>query len=187
MTNPDTKTNQDLLPGHYVYINVFDEFFKIGEVEPFQYDTGKESTAFFSSVASGSTSGSTNITEIEPDDKPKRNLFQSFVGVQFDMEYYFKIPTGTARFGTDETKGIGFLHPTISPYNNPNKDFQMWFTNNYYPAVDVKNISGEPLTPKIRFLGFKYELVEIKDSNMNGKLRSGMLPYKCISIGGLKN
>lgn len=179
-------TNQDLLPGHYVYINVYDDFYRIGDVEPFQYDTGQETTAVFSAVAANATAGFQNITQLDPDDKPRRHLFQVLVGVQYNMRYYFKIPTGTNRFGTDVTRSIGYLHPTISPFHAPNKDFQIWTVTDYFPAVDATNdASSETLTPALRTIGFKYELHEL-DREMKEKLRQGMKAYKHITVGGLR-
>lgn len=181
-----TATNQELLPGHFVYINVYDEFYKIGDVEPFQYDTGQESTAVFSAVAASGTAGFKNVTQLDPDDKPRRHLFQILMGVQYNMRYYIKIPTGTNRFGTDETRSIGFLHPTISPFHAPNKDFQFWTVTDYYPSVDATNdASAETLTPKLRTLGFRYDLLEL-DRDTKEKLRQGMKAYKHITVGGLR-
>ena len=178
-------TNQDILTGHYVYIDVYDEFYCIGNVEPFQYESGEETTAYFSAVAVNASSAFANILDLEPDDKPNRHLFQAMIGVKYGIKYYFKIPTGTARFGTDRTKGIGFLRDVISPFHSPNKDFQMWFVNDYYPAVGVSNTSSEVLTPKIQALGFKYELKPLRPE-MVEKLKNKMVPYKYITIGGLK-
>lgn len=180
------QSNQDLLPGHYVYVNVYDEFYKIGDVEPFQYDTGQETTAVFSAVAASATSGFQNLTQLDPDDKPRRHLFQVMIGVNYNFRYYFKIPTGTNRFGTDETKSIGFLSPTISPWYAPNKDFQFWTVAEYFPAIDATNDNpNETITPVVRTVGFKYELHEL-DKETKEKLRQGMKAYKHITVGGLR-
>ena len=179
------QTNQDLLPNQYVYVNVYKQFFKIGEVEPFVFDTGRESTAYFSAIASGATSGYQNILELQPEDKPRRNLFQVLIGVQYKMRYYFKIPTGTNRFGTDVSKDIGYLTPTMSPYFNPNKNFQMWFVDEYYPSVNVTNDAPfETLRPRFRVVGFKYELLECESRELE-RLQSGSQIYKHITVGGL--
>lgn len=182
---PCGGNNQELMPNHFVYINVHRKFFKIGNVEPMQYDTGREATAFFSSLAATTgTSGFVNITELDPDDIPNRTLFQLMVGVQYKMRYYFKVPTGTNRFGTDVTKSIGYLTPEISPYQAPNKDFQIWLVDQYYPAVDARNDSSEALTPRIRFTGFKYELVEVTPEEQK-RLQSGQQVFKHVTVGGL--
>lgn len=182
-----TPTNQELQPKNYVFVNAYNQFYQIGEVEPFQYDTGQEATAFFSAVAAGASSGFKNITEIEPDDKPSRHLFQALVGVQYAFNYFFKIPTGTSRFGSDVTKGIGYIDAALSPFYKPNKDFQMWFVKSYYPAISATNTaSAETLTPAVRFTGFKYELLDIKDSSVLDNLQTGRQPYKHITVGGLR-
>ncbi len=181
------STNQELLPKHYVWVNVYKQFFQIGEIEPFQYDTGQESTAFFSAVAAGASSGFKSITEIEPDDKPSRHLFQARVGVQYAFNYYFKVPSGTSRFGSDVTKGIGYLDNQLSPFQRGNKDFQMWFVKSYYPAISATSTaSAETLTPSVRFVGFKYELLDIKDGSVLERLQNGQLPCRHITVGGLQ-
>ncbi|MDP2672034.1 MAG: hypothetical protein Q8O68_00805 [Candidatus Daviesbacteria bacterium] len=177
-------TNQDILPNHFVFINAYNQFFKIGEVEPFQFDTGQESTAIFSSVAVGGSSGFKSISEMEPDQTPVRHLFQALIGVKYDFKYYVKLPSGTNRFGSDVTKSIGFIDSELSPLHHPNKNFQMWFVNNFFPAVEAQNQSAEPLTPLLRFVGFKYELKPV-DENTLQRLQSGSLPFKHVTVGGL--
>lgn len=177
----------ELLPNYYVFITAYNKFFKVGDVEPFQYDTGQEATAFFSAVAGASTSsGYKNITELEPDDKPCPRLFQAVVGVDYNMRYYFKIPTGTNRFGTDVTKGIGYIDNHISPYHSPSQNTTMWFVKNYYPAVSATNDASISLTPRLRFEGYKYDIYEVKDSDILEKLQKNLIPYRHISIGGVK-
>ncbi|MDO8623148.1 MAG: hypothetical protein Q7R52_02785 [archaeon] len=184
MTTTITPTDQELFPGYYVYVNVFKDFYEIGAVEPFQYTTGDESTAFFSAVAVSGSAGFKNITEIEPDDKPNRNLFQAIPGVRYDFKYYFKVPSGTNRFGTDVTKSIGFLDPFLSPFYNPNKNYEMWFAKNFYPSIDASNQSAEVLTPQVRFTGFKYQLKDV-DDRMREKLKNRQVPFRTIIVGGL--
>lgn len=182
---PCTQTNQELLPGYYVYINTLKRFYKVGLVEPFQYDTGEESTAIFSSIAANTTGSFVNVSQLEPDDKPDQHLFQVMSGVRYaKMQYAFKVPQGTDRFGTDVTKTIGFIDGNLSPFHNPNKDFQFWCAKNFFPQVRGKNTAGVPLTPKIRFTGFKYEIFEVKDEGMLRDLRSSAKQYKTVVIGG---
>lgn len=178
--------DQELLPNHYVYINVLNCFYKVVGVEPLQYDTGQESTAFFSEVAASGSSDFKNITELNPDILPKMHLFQVVAGVDNDFRYYFKVPTGTSRFGDDVSKGIGFLDTDSSPIFSPNKNFQMWLVKDYYPAINAVNRSTSvPLTPKIRFIGFKYEIQPVKDQTMIDSLMNGRANYKYVIVGGL--
>ena len=165
-------------------VKIFDKFFKIGNIEPFEYRTGQEATAFFSAVASGSTSGFKNIIELEPDDNP-RHLFWVVPGIEDCMQYSFKISTGTDRFGTDVTKNIGFITNIISPYHSPNEDFGFFLIEEFFPSIDANNVTAVALTPKVYFTGFKYDLVEV-DPTMLSKLQSGQALFKDITIGGIK-
>ena len=183
---PCTTTNQELLPGYYVFINTLKRFYKVGLTEAFQYDTGEEATAIFSAIAANATGSFVNVGELEPDDKPDQHLFQVTAGVRYSkMQYAFKVPQGTDRFGSDITPTIGFVDGNLSPYHNANKDFQFWTAKNFFPQVRGKNTSSYPLTPKIRFTGFKYEIFEVKDENILSQLRNGAKQYKTVVIGGL--
>ena len=103
------------------------------------------------------------------------------------MRYYWKIPTGTNRFGVDVSKSIGFLDNYMSPFDDPNEDFEIWLVREYYPAVNAQNKSTVPLTPQIHFTGFKYSIEEIKDPEILRRLDTGIIPCRKIIIGGLKD
>lgn len=166
-----------LKPGFIV--KIFERYYRIKAAEPFRYDTGDESSAFFSSVSSGSDSGFKNITELEPDDLPIPHLFWVVPGFEDGMQYSIKIPTGTNRFGTDVTKGIGYLDNLMSPYYAPNEDYGFWLVNNYYPAINAKNVMSVAMTPKVHFRGIKFDL-EPTTNPMNGS------PVQEVIIGGLE-
>ncbi len=166
------------------YVQIGEKFFKIGRSEPLQYDTGTEATAIFSAVATGSTSGYKNVTELEPDDFPK-HLFWVVPGIEDGMKYFFKLPTGTARFGTDVTKSIGFLTNLISPHYAPNPEFGFYLIEDYYPSIEASNVTLVANTPKVYFTGEKYDLEEIKDSTIQQKLKTGGTPVKYITLGGI--
>ena len=174
----ESTMTMNMKPGYIV--RIYDKFYKVKNVEPFQYDTGKESTAFFSAVASGSAAGFKNITELEPDDSPCNHLFWVTFGVEDGMEYKFKIPTGSARFGTDTTKDIGFVDNVMSPWFAPNEEFGFWLIKDYYPSIDANNIMSVPLVPKVRFIGVKYEIEAVTSP-------VGNVPVKEITIGGVRN
>mgnify|MGYP001612569591 CR=1 FL=1 len=173
----------ELKKGYVVEIN--GDFYEITEKEPFEYRTGEESTAIFSSVATAGESGFKNITEIEPDKNPMR-LFYVKWGVKDGGRYFFKIPTGSSRFGTDVTKDIGFIDNEISPYHTPNEEYSFWLVHDYYPSINVKNNQAIAFTPKVYFKGTKYDIVPVKDSSKNSALRAGQIPYKHISLGGVR-
>ncbi|KKL68418.1 hypothetical protein LCGC14_2125170 [marine sediment metagenome] len=169
----------------FVFIDVHDKFYKVTNSEPLQYETGRETTAHFSVVAAGGTSGFINITTLEPDDIP-RKLFQVRAGVKYGMRYYFKLPSGSSRFGVDVDKSIGYLTEGISPYNYPSKLFEFWLVNDHFVAIDARNDTSIALTPKIQFTGKKYDLTEIKEDNILLGLKNGSIPFRFITIGGVR-
>lgn len=173
----------ELKVGHFVEIN--GDFYEIAEKEPFEYRTGQESTAFFSSVASGGVSSYVNITELEPDKLPQRLWFVTF-GIKDGMQYFLKIPTGSSRFGTDVTKEIGFVDNEITPYHAHNEKFGFWLVNNYYPAIKASNPTGIAQTPQVYFKGTKYDIQPVRDSGKSSALRAGGIPYLHITLGGVK-
>lgn len=176
---------EPLLQNYYVFIDLEKKFYKVTSIEPFEYRTGEEATAIFSAVAADGESGFKNITTLEPDDIPK-HLFQVRMGVKYGFRYYWKIPTGTNRFGTDEDKAIGFLDNYMSPFDDPNEDFEIWLIKEFYPAVNAKNKTSVTLTPQIYFTGFKYDIEQVTEPDVLIRLNTGLIPYKKITIGGVK-
>lgn len=177
-----------LKEGHIVYIDdPYFKYFKIARREPFDYETGEETTAIFTAVASGGTSGFKNIKELEPDNKPL-HLFQVLWGVQHteDIKYYMKIPVGQNRFGVDVDKEIGFINADKSPYYDPDPLFQFYLINEWYPSVDCRNNSPVSIMPKVWFRGMKYDIEEIKDTQLLASLKAGHVAHRKIVFGGIK-
>jgi len=102
------------------------------------------------------------------------------------MRYYFKIPTGTNRFGIDDDKDIGFVDEDMSPYDDPNEDFEFWLVNEYYPSINAKNDSLVTLPPKVYFTGMKYDITEVKEHDILARLKNGLIPFKTVTIGGVR-
>ena len=169
---------KDLREGYYIQIQ--GNFFQIIAKEPFVYITDS-STAEFSAVATGSESGYQNIEKLEPDEG---RLYQAFFGVADGLTYFFKIPTGTDRWGVDEDKDIGFIDNIISPYFAPNPDFEVFLVENIYPSVNAKNSTGVTVTPKVYARGFKYDLREVS-AEEETELSDGKRPFTIITIGGI--
>lgn len=181
-------TNIFLKEGHVVWIDEpLKSFYRIVRREPFEYETGAEDTAVFSTVASGGTSGFKNIEQLEPDDKPL-HLFQVLWGVQDGppIKYYVKIPSGQNRFGTDEDKEIGFINCEKSPHTNPNPLFQFWLITQWYPTIDCHNNSPVTITPKVWFCGMKYDLEKIEGAAELQAIKAANR-FKRIHFGGVKN
>lgn len=171
---------KDLKEGYYVQIS--GDFFQIIAKEPFRYVTDS-STAEFSSVANGSESGYQNIENLEPDEG---RLYQCLFGVADGLEYFFKIPTGTDRWGIDEDKDIGFIDNILSPHFAPNPNFEVFLVENIYPAVNAKNSTGVAVTPKLYAEGFKYDLREVTAEEYDD-LTKNKRPFTIITIGGVGN
>lgn len=182
-------TDDYLKEGHFAWIDdPLKGYYKIVRREPFDYETGKEDTAIFSAVASGSESGFKNIEVLEPDDKPP-HLFQVQWGVREtgDVEYYLKIPSGQNRFGVDDDKEIGFINADKSPFYDPNPLYQFYLIANWYPAINCKNNSPVTITPKIWFRGMKYDIEKITESALIRAIETGAVPHRRIFFGGVKN
>lgn len=175
-----------LKENYFVFIDVLSKYFVIKHREPFDYETGRETTTIFSSVSSGSHSGDKSVDVLEPDVSP-RHLFQVLWGVKdVDMRYYLKLPTGTSRMGTDDEKSVGYVNAVRSPYYDPNPQFMFWLISDYYPAFDVYNDSPIDLTPYIRFTGMKYDITEVKDPTVIDALKKKKLPCRDITIAGVE-
>lgn len=176
-----------LKTGFFVKLNTPEtknKFYEIAAREPFEFQTGDEQTAIFSSVASGAESGYKNIDELEPDDNPP-HLFQVLWGVKDGCTYYLKLASGTDRLGIDKDLDVGYITNEKSPYCDPDPLYQFWLIDNWYPAINAKNGTTNSLTPKIYFKGMKYDIDEVKDVSKLQKLRANITPYKPITIGGV--
>lgn len=192
--------SETLREGFYVFIDQLNKFYRIKAVEPFQFETGRESTAIFSAVATNGESGYQNIDELEPDDAPRR-LYQVRAGPKYNMRYYFRVPTGVSRFGLDTDQAIGYVSEDLSPYHNPTDEFEFWLVKNYYPSINAVNDTTITLTPKLQFLGFKYDIEEVtgqlsaSEVDASGRivtgrsvleaLKKGAIPFKYITVGGV--
>lgn len=171
-----------LKEGYDIWIDEpYNGFYRIVRREPFDYKTGEEDTAIFSTVASGGESGFKNIDIIEPDNDPL-HLYQVLVGVEDvdPVKYFIKLPTGQDRFGVDEDKSIGFIDASNSPYYDPSPLFAFWLVHDWYPAVNCVNGSAVTRTPKLWFKGMKYDIQRLPD---------GTKPAiaKKVVFGGVKN
>lgn len=164
--------SETLLEGHFVKLG--DTFYRIKSREAFNYITGDSTTAEFTTVATGATSGFQNIDVLEPD---KDQLYQVWVGVKDGERYQIKIPTGTNRYGVSEDQDVGYIDNEKSPYFAKDKLYEFWLIKNVFPAINALNNTGRTLTPAVWFEGMKYELEKV----------TGGAPttYKTITIGGL--
>lgn len=171
---------KELKEGYYVQIT--GHYFQIVAKEPLRYITSG-STAEFSAVTTGSESGFQNIDNLEPDEG---RMYQCFFGIADGCKYYFKIPTGTDRWGIDKDKDIGFIDNRISPHFAPNPNFEVFLVENIYPSINAKNDTGVTVTPKLYVEGFKYDLRIITKEELDA-IKEGKRPFTIITIGGVGN
>jgi len=172
-----------LKEGWIVYLDdPYREYYKIVKREPFDYETGEEDTAVFSTVAFGAESGFRNIDQLDPDKDPL-HLFQVRWGVQDTRaKYYIKIPAGQNRYGVDEDKEIGFINADRSPFYDPNPLYEFFLMYDWVPAFNCKNTGPVTITPKLWFRGMKYNIERISDQRAAA---SGV--HRKIVFGGLTN
>lgn len=172
--------------GHIVWIDKpLEKYYRISRTEPFDYETGEEDTAVFSTVASGGESKFKPITLLEPDDKPL-HFYQVLWGVMHtgNIKYKAKIPTGTNVFGVDQDKEIGYINAEKSPYYDPNPLYGFYLVSEWYPAINCINNSPVTITPKVWFRGTKYA-IELLDKMQIQAVQAGKLPHRRIMMGGL--
>ena len=175
-----------LKEGHIVWLNELNGWFRVTAREAFDYETGEEDTAVFSTVASGSETGFKNFEALEPDNKPQ-HLFQVLWGVRDDedIKYYIKIPVGQNRMGIDEDKEIGFVNATKSPAYDPNPLYQFYLINGWYPSINCVNNSPVTITPKVYFSGMKYDIEPVTDQATLDAINRGA-PRRLVVFGGIK-
>lgn len=175
-----------LKEGHIVWVDKpLAKFYQIQRKEPFDFVTGEEDTAIFSTVAPGAESGFKNISLLEPDDKPL-HMLQALWGVEhlYPIKYYAKIPAGTNVFGIDDDKEIGFIDASKSPYYNPNPLFMFYLVTKWFPSFNCVNNGAVTIRPKIWFRGMKYDIADAP-ADLVALVRAGKLPHRRIYFGGV--
>jgi len=172
-----------LKPNIVIYIPLRKKFYRLTTIEGMQYQTGKASTAEFSSVASAAVSGDKNISVLEPDDNPDK-LFQIRPSVKDGCNYFWKLKTGTNRYGTDTDKDVGFMTNELSPIFGSNRAFEFFLVNDWYPAVNASNVTGSATTPRVYFVGRKYNIVELSSSEADS-YSDDPDSYFVVTLGGV--
>jgi hypothetical protein len=178
-----TIPQADLLVGFV--IDLEGQLYEVTAVEPFNYETGDETTAIFSSVAASGSKDFTNVTLLEPDDDPMR-VYEVYWGVKTGGKYRMKLPAGTSRHGVDDDKDIGYVDMLRSPFYAPNPVYKFWLRHDRYPQMSFSNLSQEfTVTPKILFTGYKYDIKPASNEAI-AAMRARGIPPKKIIVGGVK-
>lgn len=177
------------------FVKIGDLFYQITAVEPFNYATNEGDLTEFTVISTAATSGFKDIKNLEPSESPPR-LYQVRAGIQDGLDYKFKIPTGTSRWGVDEDKDVGYFDHTKTPFFEMNEDYEFWLINDYYPSVQASNAVGISVIPKVYFEGMKYDVKLVKGMDIRSgaidpgsvadRLSKGQLSYRAITLGGVK-
>lgn len=177
-------------PGYYVQLieeGREGDYFRVTTVEPFEYEiNGGGTDEFTDSVAASGTSGYKNITNLEPDDRPRR-LFQVHMGVQNQGEYKIKNPPGTNRWGVDADKDAGSITNIKSPFWAPNPKYEIWLVQNYYPSINcINNDADNGIYPWLRFTGYKYDIELVTEPKIINYIKANQLKHRKIVLGGVR-
>jgi len=157
-----------LEPCHYFKLG--DKYYHVTARDFFKYDYT------FSSVSSGGESGKTTIDNLEPE---KGEIYVFTVGVfQKGIEVEVYQPQATGRLGVKNY--VATIDWELSPAEDPNKGIVFVTAFGKGIAFNVKNNLETSITPKLRFMGFKYRIEEVTDPSKKAELerlfKEGRLP-----------
>ncbi len=163
------------------------KFFRIMQREPFEYVTGATTgTAEFSTVASGGNSGFKDITVLQSDKSHLRAVFVE-MGFRDGMSYQVKLKSGTIRYGPDGDKNSARLNAIKTPFFDPDGTFAFWiFGQDWFPSIQANNITPWATTPIIYFKGYKYEMIQVTDTNVIAQLQASG-KFSVLTLGGVPN
>ena len=148
---------------------------KNGEAITYYTITHKDSIFYVqthSAIAAGATQSYAEITNLDP---PKYQLYQltNLKLVRGNVSVYVKQPASTNRFGTNRSPDGGYL---TDEYDNMN--INLFVMEDYPPNVQIVNNSLVSTTPRLRWLGHRYQIVELPQKPEK---------FTPIGIGGLAN
>lgn len=159
-------------------------YFKLGE--KYYHVTARDFFKFdytFSSVSAGGESGKTTIDNLEPE---KGEVYVFTLGVfQKGIEVEVYQPPATGRFGVKNY--VASIDYELSPAEDPNTSIMLVTAFGKSIAFNVKNNLEVAVTPKVRFIGFKYKVEEVTDtakiSELERLFKEGKLPELQTSFG----
>ena len=123
-----------------------------------------------SAITAGATQSYAEITNLDP---PKYQLYQlkNLRLVRGNVQVYLKQPAATNRFGTNRSPDGGYLTDKFDEM-----DINLFITEDYPPNVQIINNTLATVTPILRWIGYRYQIKELKDKPAN---------FAEIGIGGL--
>jgi len=153
------------------YFKMGDKFYHVVSRDFLIYDKT------FSSVAAGGTSDKTEVTELKPD---KDEIYVFAIGVfQKGINVHIYQPAAVARWGV-KGNPVGNLTYEVSPAEDPNPATMVATIYERSITVEFENNNTVAVTPKLRFIGFKYKVEEVTDPakkrELEAKFRDGKLP-----------
>jgi hypothetical protein len=158
--------------------DLVDKFYRILRKEPLVYITGEGDETEFSAVATGGESGWVDIEALEPD---TNELYILRPGVRDGCKYHVKL-TGKERYGPAKDVDMAYFCNYDSFWTDPSDKFEFVLVHDMYPSIKAENATGYTVTPRIYFKGWKADIKEAKEFNMQKKPET----YTQITLGGLK-
>jgi len=160
------------------YFKLGNKYYHVVSRDFFKYDYT------FSSVSAGGESGKTTIDNLEPE---KGEVYVFTIGVfQKGIEVETYQPPSTGRFGVKNY--VSTIDYELSPAEDPNQCIVLVNTYGKSVAFNVKNNLDVSITPKLRFVGYKYKVEEVTDVGKIRELESlfkeGKLPELQVEYGG---
>ena len=146
---------------------------KNGEAVTYYVVTHKDSIFYVqthSAIAAGATQSYAEITNLDP---PKYQLYQlkNLRLVRGNVQVYLKQPAATNRFGTNRSPDGGYLTDKFDEM-----DINLFIIEDYPPNVQIVNNTLSTVTPILRWIGYRYQIKELKDKPAN---------FAEVGIGGL--
>jgi len=161
------------------YFKLGDKYYHVLRRDFFKYDY-----TYTTSVAAGGESGKVTIENLEPE---KGEVYVFTIGVfQKGIEVEVYQPPATGRFGVKNY--VSTIDWELSPAEEPNEAIMLVNVFGKSVAFNFKNNLDVAITPKIRFVGYKYIVEEVTDPAKIRELerlyKEGKLPELLISYKG---
>ncbi len=130
----------------------------------------------FSTAISANTTGSdTSVDELNP--KFQTELYQVVQIVpKQNIKIFLKQPASTLRWGTNKSPSNAFVSDRLASYDGGEIN-NIFITSYQQPVVQFNNPTTISITPIVFFLGWKYQIEEMK-SILVGQ------PYTEVQYGG---
>jgi len=154
METPDRPEGLRIGDNIEVRIGTQYKYYKIKNRDPIFYTYTASS-----SVAAGTSSPT--YTELSDLDPPSLQIYQFYaVMPDCNIKVYIKQPASTNRWGTNKTPTAGYITDRDSPVSG-SLYVNFWVVEDYPPNIGFANPLNVSVTPKVRFYGWRYEIVPL--------------------------